>query len=192
MQKKMILASASPRRKALLSQLGICFTVDPSDSEENADINMPPDAVAVALAEKKAMKVALRYNEGIVIGADTIVVINDKILGKPQDAEQAMEMLSLLSGRWHFVYTGIALVDAETRRRIKDYEVSKVKFKNLSEREIKNYIRTGEPFDKAGAYGIQGRGSLFVEKIEGCYYNIVGLPLFKLNALFSKFGIEIL
>lgn len=192
MSKKLILASASPRRKFLLSQLGIDFTVEPSIGEENIDINLPPAVVAVNLAENKARNVALRHNDSLVLGADTIVVIDGRILGKPRDSEQAVEILSLLSGRWHSVYTGVALIDAETGRQIKDYEESKVKFKYLSAREIKNYINTGEPFDKAGAYGIQGKGSLLVEKIEGCYYNIVGLPLFKLNSMLLKFGIEIL
>lgn len=192
MGKKLILASASPRRKFLLSQLGIDFTVEPSTDEENIDYSLPPHILAVSLAENKAKNVASRHDSSLVLGADTIVVIDGRILGKPTDSEQAMEILSLLSGRWHFVYTGLAIIDTETGRIIKDYEQSRVKFKNLTAREIKNYISTGEPFDKAGAYGIQGKGSLLVEKIEGCYYNIVGLPLFKLNTMLMKFGIEIL
>jgi len=190
--KKLILASASPRRKHLLSQLGLDFTVEPSGDEENIYANLPPDVIAVTLAENKARNVAGRHQDGLVLGADTIVVIDGRILGKPRDTGHAMEMLSRLSGRWHSVYTGLALIDAETGSQIKDFEESRVKFKNLSEREIKNYINTGEPLDKAGAYGIQGKGSLLVEKIEGCYYNIVGLPLFKLNTLLLEFGIEIL
>lgn len=192
MSKKIILASASPRRKHLLLQLGLDFTVDPSGSEESIHLHLPPNLIAVTLAENKAKDVARRHKDGLILGADTIVVIDGLILGKPRDKEQAMEMLSRLSGRWHSVYTGIALIDAKTGRQIKDYEESKVKFKNLSQREIENYINTGESLDKAGAYGIQGKGSLLVEKIEGCYYNIVGLPLFKLNTLLEEFGIEII
>lgn len=192
MSKKLILASASPRRKHLLLQLGLDFTVDPSGSEESIRVDLPPNLIAVTLAENKAKDVARRHKDGLILGADTIVVIDGLILGKPRDKGQAVEMLSRLSGRWHSVYTGIALIDAKTGRQIKDYEESKVKFKNLSQREIENYINTGESLDKAGAYGIQGKGSLLVEKIEGCYYNIVGLPLFKLNTLLEEFGIEII
>lgn len=192
MSKKLILASASPRRKQLLSQLGLDFTVEPSNDDENIRANLPPEITVVTLAEAKAANVARRHNEGLVLGADTIVVIDGLILGKPRDAGHAREMLSRLSGRWHAVYTGLALIDAETGRLIKDVEESRVKFKNLSKGEIENYINTGEPLDKAGAYGIQGKGALLVEKIEGCYYNIVGLPLFKLNTLLLEFGIKIL
>jgi len=190
--KKLILASASPRRKQLLSQLGLDFTVEPSSGDENIRANLPPEVTAVTLAEAKAVNVACRHNDGLVLGADTIVVIDGRILGKPRDAGHASQMLSWLSGKWHSVYTGLALIDAETGKLIEDFEESRVKFKNLSEREIKSYINTGEPLDKAGAYGIQGKGSLLVEKIEGCYYNIVGLPLFKLNTLLFEFGIKIL
>ncbi|MDI3480496.1 MAG: nucleoside triphosphate pyrophosphatase [Tepidanaerobacteraceae bacterium] len=190
--KKLILASASPRRRFLLSQLGIDFTVEPSTEEENIDTSTQPHILAADLAESKAMNVAMRHKDSLVLGADTIVAIDGRILGKPKDSKQAAEMLSLLSGRWHYVYTGLALIDTESGKQIKDYEESRVRFKNLTSREIKNYINTGEPFDKAGAYGIQGKGSLFIEKIEGCYYNIVGLPLFKLNTMLLKFGIELL
>lgn len=189
---KIILASASPRRKQLLEQLGLDFSVEPSKTQENLREDLPPALAAACLAEDKAKNVAKRHREGIVLGADTIVVIDGKILGKPQDRDQAREMLTLLSGRWHFVYTGIAAVDVKSGRKMKDYEESKVKFKNLSPLEIESYIKTGEPMDKAGAYGIQGKGALMVEKIEGCYYNIVGLPLFKLSSLLSNFDIEIL
>ena len=144
------------------------------------------------MALNKAMAVAKKHKEGIVLGADTIVVLDDKILGKPESAQEAEEMLASLSGRWHRVYTGLSLVDASTKDYVSDFEVSRVKFKELSSSEIQNYIKTGEPMDKAGSYGIQGKGALFVEKIEGDYYNIVGLPLFKLSKMLEQFDIRIL
>ncbi|TYP57618.1 Maf family protein [Thermosediminibacter litoriperuensis] len=192
MAQKLILASASPRRRELLAQLGLDFKVIPSGIDEAFLPSGPPELAAVRLADQKAADVALRAGEGIVIGADTIVVVDDIILGKPEDENNAREMLTRLSGRWHSVYTGIAVIDTASGRKISDYEESRVKFKKLSPREIENYLKTGEPMDKAGGYGIQGKGALLVERIEGCYYNIVGLPLFKLGFMLSHFGVEIL
>ncbi|ADL07504.1 Maf family protein [Thermosediminibacter oceani] len=192
MAQKLILASASPRRRELLAQLGLDFKVIPSGIDETSLTAGPPELVAVRLAEQKAADVAMRAGEGIVIGADTIVVVDDSILGKPKDENDARKMLTRLSGRWHRVYTGIAVIHTASGGKISDYEESRVKFKKLSPREIENYIKTGEPMDKAGGYGIQGKGALLVEKIEGCYYNIVGLPLFKLGAMLSHFGVEVL
>ncbi|NLZ54365.1 MAG: septum formation inhibitor Maf [Thermoanaerobacteraceae bacterium] len=192
MSKSIILASASPRRQQLLSQLGLEFSVEPSCLDENLNIEMDFGSLAAEMAFKKAMAVAKKHNKGLVIGADTIVVLGDRILGKPSTFKEAEEMLNSLSGRWHRVYTGLSLVDAFTKRYISDFEESRVKFKDLSSLEIQNYIKTGEPMDKAGAYGIQGIGALIVEKIEGDYYNIVGLPLFKLNKMLAEFDIKIL
>jgi septum formation protein len=192
MSKRLILASASPRRRQLLAQLGLEFSVEPSNHSENLVENLAPGPLAVSLAEQKARAVARQHSEGIIIGADTIVAIDEKVLGKPANEEDAVKMLTRLSGRWHSVYTGLVLIEADTNRQLKDYEESRVKFKLLSEKEIKNYIKTGEVWDKAGAYAIQGMGALFVEKIEGCYYNIVGLPLYKLSAMLMEFGMEIL
>ncbi|WP_422444555.1 Maf family protein [Thermoanaerobacterium sp. DL9XJH110] len=192
MSKRLILASASPRRRQLLAQLGLEFSVEPSNHSENLVENLAPGPLAVSLAEQKAKAVARRHREGIIIGADTIVAIGEKVLGKPANAEDAVKMLTRLSGRWHSVFTGLVLIEAETNRQLRGYEESRVKFKVLSEKEIKNYIKTGEVWDKAGAYAIQGMGALFVEKIEGCYYNIVGLPLYKLSTMLKEFGMEIL
>jgi len=192
MCKSLILASASPRRQQLLSQLGLKFSVEPSNLDEDLNLKMEFGPYAASLALKKAMAVAKKHQKGLVLGADTIVVLDDKILGKPHTFEEAQEMLTSLSGRWHRVFTGLSLVDASTKRYVSDFEESRVKFKELSSLEIQNYIKTGEPMDKAGAYGIQGKGALFVEKIEGDYYNIVGLPLFRLSKMLAQFDIKVL
>lgn len=189
---KLILASASPRRQELLRQLGLDFEVIPSSIEERISPGTEPDMAAMKLAESKAVDVAHRVEDGLVIGADTVVALDDCILGKPKDEEEAREMLERLSGRWHRVFTGIAVINKATLEKVTTCEESRVKFKDITAAEIENYIRTGEPMDKAGAYGIQGKGALLVEKIEGCYYNIVGLPLFKLSLVLSHFGVKIL
>jgi septum formation protein len=189
---KLILASASPRRRQLLTQVGLDFVVDPSTHEKEIDNNIPFGELACQLAEHKVLEVAKNHTEGIILGADTIVAVDDKILGKPRSKSDAVQMLKSLSGRWHSVYTGLFVLDVASGKKQKEYDESRVKFKEISAKEIENYVKTGEPMDKAGAYGIQGKGALLVEKIEGCYYNIVGLPLFKLSKLLSEFGIELL
>ncbi len=190
--KKIILASASPRRYELLKRLDLKFEVIPSSIKEDFTESNPPENMATMLAEQKALEVAQTVENAIVIGADTVVVFEGRVLGKPVDEAQARGMLKRLSGNMHQVITGIALVDSETLRCESDYEKTYVKMKNISEKEIDNYIRTGEPMDKAGAYGIQGKGGLFVKKIEGCYFNVVGLPIGKLYDMLKFYGINIL
>lgn len=192
MLKSLILASASPRRQELLNQIGLKFITDPSDVDEDLPITSDFGNLAAELALRKASAVRVKYENGIILGADTIVVLDNEIFGKPADRNCAREMLSRLSGCWHSVFTGVALVDAAAGYSINQFEESRVKFKNLTESEIQNYIDSGEPMDKAGAYGIQGKGALFVEKICGDYYNIVGLPLFRLNNMLKSFGINLL
>ncbi len=192
MSKKIVLASASPRRRQLLSSLGLEFTVEPSCCEEKIMLRDSFGSLAADIAEQKARAVAGHHQNSLIIGADTIVVIDGDIMGKPSTEKEAAQMLIKLSGRWHSVFTGVALIDTQSNIVTKDYEQSKVKFKQLSKSEIQNYIATGEPMDKAGSYGIQGLGALLVEKIEGCYYNIVGLPLFKLNYMLYGFNAQIL
>lgn len=193
MTKKVVLASASPRRKKLLTQIGLNFTAESSNVEEN-NINNDLDfgSLVTELAYKKARDVAKNHTEGIIIGADTIVVINESILGKPSSGHEAKLMITKLSGRWHSVFTGLAVIDLDSNVVLTDFVESKVKFRKLSKSEIDNYVKTGEPLDKAGAYGIQEKGALLVEKINGCYYNIVGLPVSKLKEMLSKVGVEIL
>lgn len=174
----LILASQSPRRKALLRQIGLKFTVRPSSVPENLLDHETPEHNARRIALSKAMKIAKASRHGIVIGADTIVVLRGKILGKPRSHSEARRMLRTLSGNMHTVYTGFALVDVETHRYTVGIEKTKVWFRELSEEEIEEYVASGSPMDKAGAYGIQDDyGAVFVERVEGCFYNVVGFPL---------------
>lgn len=180
----LILASASPRRAELLRQLGLRFQVQPADIDETIGTNESPDDYVRRLAVEKAEAISL-VSEGVVLGADTVVVHRNQILGKPHNRQGAREMLRALSGSWHEVYTGTALVTDATRSSVTR---TKVKFKAISDREVERYLETEEPFDKAGAYGIQGIGSLFVERIEGSYSNVMGLPLYETEALFLESG----
>ena len=188
-----ILASSSPRRRELLSQAGIPFTVIPGDVDEGkVELSGTPQQKAEHLAYLKALDVAKKVDKGLVLGADTIVVCDGELFGKPSDELDARRMLESLSGREHLVITGIAIIDAESGTVKKGYETTKVKFSELSGEEIAAYIKTGEPFDKAGAYAVQGRGALLVESLEGCYSNVVGLPLKRLNKILQEFGIKVM
>ena len=184
-----ILASASPRRKQLLSLLGIKFTVEVADIDENCDTDIPPEAYCLNLAFKKAYAVAKNQStESIIIGSDTIVVLDEQIINKPVDASDAKQILRLLSNNTHHVYTGIAIVNSATKEWITNYQVTDVTFRKLTDSEIEAYVESGSPLDKAGAYGIQDDfGAVFVQNINGCYYNIVGLPLEMLYTTLLKF-----
>jgi septum formation protein len=171
----LILASNSPRRKELLTQAGIPFEVIPSLYEEHNHPGVPPNQLVEEQALGKALEVSGRYPERTVLGADTIVVLNQKILGKPRDVEEAHTMLTAIQGQWHEVHTGIALVQDHTQKT--HVQTTKVHLRALSPQEITAYIATQEPMDKAGAYAIQGYGALLVDAIEGCYTNVVGLSL---------------
>ena len=191
MTPNIILASNSPRRKGLLTQIGLSFTVAPADVDESVLPGESPEAYAVRVALDKARIAAERAGEGIVIAADTIVVVGDIILGKPSGPADARRMLSMLSGRGHEVITGLAVVDAATGRFTVRTSATQVWFRELSDREIASYVATDEPLDKAGAYGIQERGALLVERIEGCYSNVVGLPLSLLGEMLREFGVSL-
>lgn len=191
--KPLILASASPRRAALLRQVGIPFTVAAGDlpEEVQADIALSPEERVRALALAKAGAVARRQLDGaLVLGADTLVFCRGEILGKPRDSTAARRMLATLSGGEHSVFTGLALVEVATGRTVSDWEETRVWMRALEAELIEAYIATGEPMDKAGAYGIQGKAALFVEKIAGCYFNVVGLPLSRLYFLLSRLGVK--
>lgn len=188
MNPPIILASNSPRRRELLGQLGISFSVDPADVDERVLPEEAPETYAVRVAMDKARVAAARARSGIIIAADTIVVIGRTILGKPVDAQDAEQMLAALSGQEHAVITGLVVMDALSGRTIARTLVTKVWFRVLSEQEITDYVATGEPLDKAGAYGIQERGALLVERIEGCFSNVVGLPLSLLTEMLREFG----
>lgn len=173
-----ILASASPRRKKLLEQIGLSFEVHASDADESFDVNDSPENIVKQLAARKSKPVATLYPDSLILSADTIVVLEDAILGKPESETEAIRMLGRLSNNQHEVYTGIALSHPQSKRFFTDFAVTKVTFAPLTEVEITSYVATGSPMDKAGAYGIQDdRGALFISEIQGDYYNVVGLPL---------------
>ena len=178
--RKLILASASPRRRRLMKQIGLTFQVMPGEVNEDEIFSSDPLENIQAVALLKARDVAARVEDGIVVGADTQILIDGETMGKPADEADAARMLSRLSGRTHQVITGVALVDAGTGLEKTWVETTLVFFRELSESEISAYVHTGEPMGKAGAYGIQGKAAAFVERIEGCYFNVVGLPLAKL------------
>lgn len=191
---RLVLASASPRRASLLSQIGLTFEIRPSDVPEpphSRYADKRVDEVTRELALLKAKAVARHCNEGVIIGADTLVSLDGKLLGKPTDGEDAMVMLTQLSGTSHEVVTGVALVDALTERTIVWAETTQVYFRELHRTEIAGYIATGEAADKAGAYGIQERGAAFVRRIEGCYFNVVGLPLASFVEHLSNFQSDV-
>jgi septum formation protein len=174
---QLILASRSPRRRTLLEQAGLTFTVIPGNFDEDGVPLTVPSEYVKTLAEAKADEIADRYPDSCVIGADTIVTIDHAILGKPADPAAARKMLVRLSGQTHGVYTGYAIVCKHKRIRISDAIKTDVAFKELSDDEIDWYVRTGEPFGKAGAYAIQGLGTFLVRRIDGSYTNVVGLPV---------------
>jgi len=186
-KKKIILASSSPRRRELLKYLTPDFDVVPSDIEETA--SGTPRQQAVKLAHDKALDVTRNHPDAVVIGADTLVVMGAKVLGKPKDKQDASCMLKTLSGRTHKVYTGVAVICSS--KMLTGCEVTSVTFDTLSDYEISEYIETGEPMDKAGAYGIQGYGGKFIKKIDGCYFNVMGLPLNLLYRMLKNLGISV-
>lgn len=184
-----ILASASPRRQQLLKQIGLRFQVIPSTIDEVMDNALQPSAVAISLASQKCNDVISQIEgDYIVIAADTIVYKDNRLLGKPQSEQEAFEMLKYLNGEWHEVVTGLCVYRTSNKKSICDYEATRVKIAYNSDEFLKEYISTKEPFDKAGSYGIQGYGSLLVEKLEGCYFNVMGLPIYKLACMLKELG----
>ena len=185
--RSIILASASPRRQELLNNIGLKFEIIKSNFEENiSDENISPEALAQQLAYGKAKDVADGRNKGIILGADTIVVFEDKIYGKPKDKQDAKQMLESLSGKTHKVITGVALIDIEKQKTILGYEVTKVTFNELTNEEIQAYVESGDCLGKAGGYGIQNKGAILINKIEGCYFNVVGLPINKVYQMLKQ------
>ena len=184
---KIILASGSPRRQMLLRELGWNITVNVPVTEETAVPGESPEEMVCRLAYTKAFSV---FNESPgcwVIGADTVVATEENILGKPSGPEDAVNMIKMLEGNTHTVVTGVALI-APDGRKLVEAEKTNVKFRPLNEKEITSYVDSGESFDKAGAYAIQGQGMLLAESIEGCYFNVVGLPLRRLSRMFADLG----
>jgi septum formation protein len=188
-----ILASSSPRRAQLLETIGVNFVIAPSHFVERPYLDEQPTNYIMRVARAKAVEVARTRDSGLVIGADTIVVVDGKMLGKPADETEAGQMLRMLSGRWHAVMTGVSLYEAgSSRREVADYDKTLVRFAKLSDAEIDWYVATGECNDKAGAYAIQEKGGLFVEEIAGNYHNVVGLPLPLLYRLARQLGYSLI
>jgi septum formation protein len=189
---KIVLASGSPRRKSLLQAVGADFKVVVPMVDEDGIEDLAPEAAVKQLAREKALEVRTRLSPAgrkrLIVAADTVVAYRHHVLGKPENGAGAVRMLKMLSGRWHQVYTGLCLISPLDGRIIIGYEVTKVKFRRLSAAYINNYVASGEPLDKAGAYGIQELGALIVEKVDGCYFNVVGLPLVKLDKMIRILG----
>ena len=189
---KIVLASASPRRVELLGSLGLDFDVVASMADEDVDPLMEPRKMVEELARRKASAVSVRHRGSVVLGADTIVCVDGKVLGKPADAEDAARMLRDLQGREHVVYTGVCVMWADEGIQETASEATLVRFAQMSRRDIEKYVESKEPMDKAGAYAIQGLGSIFITGITGDYSNVVGLPLRLTGILLGKAGISIL
>ncbi|MBE7034057.1 MAG: septum formation inhibitor Maf [Ruminococcaceae bacterium] len=182
-----VLASKSPRRRELLKKIGVQAELMTANVDESVIKNLPPENTVTELALLKATDVAKYFcGDTYVIGADTVVCVDGEILGKPKNIDEAKRMLRKLSGRSHFVYTGYCVVHCKSGVAVSKYEKTEVFFKELSDKEIDAYVKTREPMDKAGAYGIQEKGSLFIEKINGDYFNVVGLPVCALAKLFKE------
>ena len=182
-----VLASASPRRRELLGGVVSSFQVAPVEIDEERWFKGDPDEGARLAALEKARVASENFPQSLVIGADTVVVLDHHILGKPKDYDDACRMLEILSGREHEVMTGVAIVSHEGEAC--GVEITRVRFGQLTYEQIQAYVASGEPFDKAGAYGIQGRASAFVEGITGCYFNVVGLPVFRLAKMLEERGV---
>jgi septum formation protein len=187
---ELVLASVSPRRREILSRAGYRFLVEPSGVEEDGFESADPVHAAESLASAKARAVAPAHPDKPVVGADTIVVLDNKIINKPPDPDGAAEMLRALSGRTHLVYTGLALVWLDRKIDLAASEKTAVTFRELDDREIIDYVASGEPMDKAGAYGIQGLGSALVARVEGCFYNVMGLPISRLTVILKRILVE--
>ena len=186
--KRFIVASNSPRRRELLSLAGYEFEVIPSDADETLEADISAETAVKELAKRKALSVSAQSKGAVVLGCDTVVSLGGKILGKPRSEEEAFAMLRSLSGREHEVFTGVYITDKEKSENF--VTCTKVEFYELSDETIRSYIATGEPMDKAGAYGIQGFGSVLVKKINGDYFTVMGLPLNECARSLARFGVK--
>ncbi len=190
--KKIILASTSPRRKELFAKLRLPFITEAPDYEEDMTLKIPPLKLAKVLSSGKALSVAKNHKSGIIIGADTFVVLNNKLLGKPKSEADARWMLSSLSGKRVDILTGLTIIDVAHNKKVSLTDVTKVYIKKLSSSEINNYIASGEPMDKAGAFAIQELGAVLIKRIEGDFMGSLGLPLFTLAKELKKMGVDVL
>lgn len=189
--RRIILASRSKARRKLLTQIGLKFTVAGSSNNESHVFRGSSSSLVMDNAMAKAKDVAGRYRSGVVIGADTIVLAGKQIIGKPKDMKDACRTLKLLSSKPQWVYTGVVVIDIDKLRTYRDYEKTKVYMYKLTDREIASYFKKVSPLDKAGSFDIQGVGSIFIDRIEGCFYNVVGLPIAKLARMLRKTGIDL-
>ncbi|MDP2922229.1 MAG: Maf family protein [Candidatus Omnitrophota bacterium] len=189
--RRIILASKSKARKILLERIGLKFTVTTTHVKESRSLKRGVSVLVIENALAKAMAAAKKYHNGVVIAADTVVLAQGKLIGKPKNLQDAQRIIKLLSQKPHLVYTGVAIIDIESNKRYTAWDRTKVYMSFLSSRKIKNYCRKYLPFDKAGSFDIQGPGALLVERIEGCFYNVVGLPLAKLAKILVKLKIDI-
>ncbi len=190
--KKIILASGSPRRKEILENLGLEFKVVPSNYEEDMTLDLPPMELAKFLAKGKAEDVAKDYKDHLIIAADTFVVLDNELLGKPHSEEEARVMLKKISNKELLVITGLSIIDTGDNKSISQAVETKMYIKELSDSEINNYIKTKEPLDKAGAFAVQGIGSVIIKKVEGDFFNSVGLPAYDLAQHLKDFGVDII
>jgi septum formation protein len=195
-QRRIILASTSPRRKELIASLHLAFEVIPSHADEDTPPEWTPEQTVQELAMRKALAVYRelegREQDAVIVGSDTVVVLDGDILGKPVDEADAEHMLSRLQGCVHRVFTGVACIDASNGQSMVQYRQTEVTMKKLSDATIRAYVQTGEPLDKAGSYAIQGIGASLIDRVEGCYFNVVGLPLSLLSDMLDGFGIHVL
>lgn len=190
--KEVILASASPRRKELLEKIGLRFEVEPANYPEDTHSGLEPHELARKISLEKAKAVASKHKNAIVIAADTFIILGGRILGKPHTAKEAHKMLETINGQPHSVITGFSIIDTGTSKTLSKSVETRVYIRKLTPAEIDAYVKSKEPLDKAGAYAIQGLGAVFVEKIEGDYFNVIGLPLSALTEALKEFGINIL
>lgn len=190
--KKIILASQSPRRKQLLEQVGLQFEVEASQVEESFLDSDSPEETVCRLSRVKAEDVASRNPNSVIIGADTVAIFEDQIIGKPKGTKSARELLTKMSGKTHEIVTGFTVIDSDTGKSVTESVISRVRFRDLGEDEIDRYVESGEPLDKAGAYGIQEKGAVLVDHIDGDYSNIVGLPLTALSETLKQFNVRVL
>ena len=192
MESKLILASASPRREELLKQMGLRFTIVPSKVNEEKYSNLTPVEMVKELSLAKAIEVGKLVEDTIVIAGDTVVLNKGEVLGKPDDKDEAESMLKKLSGDHHTVLSGVAVLSTHDNQTMVEYDQTKVFMRDITNNEIKEYVDTGEPMDKAGSYAIQGLGGIFVEKINGSYFTVMGLPIHKLQTMLKEFSVDVI
>lgn len=186
-----ILASKSKARQKLLKDIGIKFRVVESNVKESRSLKKRCSDLVIGNALRKAKDVSGRFNSGIVIAADTVVLVGRRLIGKPKDLRDAFKTLRLLSQRPQWVYTGLAVIDIDNNKTFTDYDKTKIYMQRLSDGQIRNYLKRVSPLDKAGSFDIQGLGGIFIDRIEGCFYNVVGLPLAKLARILEKIGVDV-